>query len=145
MRFNGMETAVQQRFAALGPLFNERQRRLWAAAEAQLLGYGGVTALAGLTGISRRAIHVGLRELRAGSAPALHRIRRPGGGRKLVQVRQPGLRDALERLVQPTSRGDPQSPLRYCCQSTRRLAHALARQGFRISRQTVAELLGTLG
>lgn len=145
MHFDGMETAVQQRFAALSSFFNERQRRLWAAAEAQLLGYGGITAVARLTGISRRAIHAGLRELHAGFSAESHRIRRPGGGRKPLEVRQPGLLDAVDRLVQPTSRGDPHSPLRYCCRSTRRLAHELACQGFRISRQKIAELLGILG
>lgn|SRR5579884_357828 len=144
MHFDGMETAVQQRFAALSSFFNERQRRPRAAAEAQLLGSGGITAVARLTGISRRAIHGGLHERHAEFPAELHRIRRPGGGRKPLEVRQPGLLDALDRLVQPTSRGDPQSPLRYCCRSTRRLVHELACQGFRISHQKVAELLGTL-
>ena len=140
-----MESAVRQRFAALAPLFNERQRRLWAAAEAQLLAYGGVSVVARLTGISRRAIHAGLRELRDGPPAQGQRVRRLGGGRKPLTVCQPGLLDALDRLVQPSSRGDPQSPLRYCCLSTRRLALELARQGFRIGRQKVAELLGALG
>jgi hypothetical protein len=145
MRFDGMETAVRQRFAALAPLFNERQRRLWAAAEAQLLGYGGVTAVARLTGLSRPTIHAGLGELRDGSTPPFQRVRRRGGGRKPLTVSQPGLLEALDHLVQPTSRGDPQSPLRYCCLSSRHLAEELARQGFRIGRQKVCDLLQGLG
>src|SRR5262245_3526807 len=144
MRFNGMETAVRQRYAALAPLLNERQRRLWAAAEARLLGYGGVSLVARLTGLSRPTIHARLRELRAGPAVDPARVRRPGAGRKPLAQAQPGLLDALDALVSPTCRGDPQSPLRYCCKSTRRLAEALAKQGFRVGRQKVAELLGRL-
>jgi hypothetical protein len=145
MRFDDMETAVRQRFVALAPLLNERQRRLWAAAEAQLLGYGGVTAVARLTGLSRRAIHAGLAELRDSPPQQTQRVRRPGGGRRPLTLCQPGLLDALDRLVQPTCRGDPQSPLRYCCLSSRRLAEELTRQGFRIGRQKVCELLGGRG
>src|SRR5262245_33276376 len=125
-----METSLRQRFAVLAPVLNERQRRLWAAAESQALGYGGVSAVARLTGVSRRAIHAGLLELRAAAEPALppDRVRRPGAGRKPLED-QPGLLPALDALVSPTSRGDPGSPLRYCCKSLRRLTKALRQQG----------------
>lgn len=141
-----MEAIVRQRFADLQGLLNERQRRLWAAAEAKALGYGGVSGVARATGISRRAIHVGLKESAADDkSPPRERIRRPGGGRKSLVAKQPGLKEALDALVEPTSRGDPQSPLRWTCKSVRRLAAELQAQRFRIGRQKVAELLHELG
>jgi len=144
-----MEAIVRQRFADVRGLLNERQRRLWAAAEARALGYGGVSTVARATGISRRAIHVGLGELGnvgvKADTPPRQRIRRPGGGRKSLVAKQPGLKDALDALVEPTSRGNPQSPLRWTCKSVRRLADELQGQGFRIGRQKVADLLHELG
>ncbi len=96
---------------------NERTRRLWAATEAMSLGWGGVTAVAGATGMARKTIHAGIRELKASPvARSLvlppDRVRRPGGGRKSVTEQQPTIAAALEALVEPTARGDPQSPLR---------------------------------
>jgi hypothetical protein len=120
----------------------ERQRRLWAAAEARVLGYGGVSLVSRVTGVSRRAIHAGLREL---DDPPPGRDRRPGGGGKPLEAAQPGLAAALETLVEPTSRGDLDSPLRYACKSVRHLAEALRGQGFRVGRQKVSELLAGLG
>jgi hypothetical protein len=146
MRSNGMMASVRRRFAALAPTLNERQRRLWAAAEAKALGYGGITTVEHATGVSRRAIRIGLRELADGPAtPDDGRVRRPGGGRKPLRDTQPGLAAALEKLVEPTSRGDPDSPLRWTCKGVRRLASELGDQGFRIGRQCVAELLRELG
>ena len=126
---------------------NERQRRLWAAAEAKALGYGGISCVARATGISRRAIHVGLRELpgRTTATLPLGRVRRPGGGRKPLTHTQPGLVAALDALVEPTARGDPDSPLRWTCKGVRRLAEELATRGFEIGRQKVSELLGSMG
>ncbi|MCC6580966.1 MAG: ISAzo13 family transposase [Phycisphaeraceae bacterium] len=146
MRNKGMEAAVCRRFARVRKLLNERQRRLWGAAEAEVLGYGGVSTVARATKISRRAIHVGLRELQASGAPQdAGRIRRPGAGRKSLTATQPRVKAALDALVEPTSRGDPQSPLRWTCRSVRRLADELQRQGFVIGRQKVADLLHELG
>ncbi len=146
MRSKSMEAAVRRRFFRVRRLLNERQRRLWAAAEAEALGYGGVSMVARATGISRRAIHVGLKELRAGvGVPARERVRRPGAGRKSLTASQHGLKAALDALVEPTSRGDPQSSLRWTCRSVRRLAADLQRQGFRIGRQKVADLLHESG
>jgi hypothetical protein len=146
MRNNSMEVAVRQRFADLENTLNERQRRIWAAAEAKQLGYGGVSTVARATGISRRAIHVGLRELTNHiAAVPRERIRRPGGGRKPLTTTQPGLENVLDALVEPTSRGDPRSPLRWTCLSVRRLAAELQREGFRIGRQKVADLLHGMG
>jgi len=141
-----IDTAVRQRFAELKGLLNERERRVWAAVEAKALGYGGISAVARATGISRRAIHEGLRELSSQQSfyPS-QRIRRPGGGRKPLVMIQPELPAALEALVEPTTRGDPESALRWTCKSVRRLAAELQEQGFHIERQKVADLLHELG
>jgi len=129
---------------------NERSRRLWAATEAVSLGWGGVTAVAQATGIARKTIHAGIRELKAGdvdpsSVLPPDRVRRPGGGRKSVGQQQPMMAAALEGLVEPTARGDPQSPVRWTCKGTRRLAVELRRQGFRVGPDTVAKMLKEAG
>jgi transposase len=117
------------------------------ASEAKAWGYGGVSLVSRSTGISRRTIHVGLRELQADSTAALEigRVRRSGAGRPKATQTQPGLLAALDALVEPTSRGDPESPLRWTCKGVRRLAAELRRQGFTIGKQKVAELLAELG
>jgi DDE family transposase len=145
MRRESMEAAIRQRFLELRPALNERGRRLWAASEAKALCYGGITLVARATGVSRRAIHAALNELHAGTTLPPGRVRRAGAGRKPLTDAQPGLLAALEALVEPTARGDPDSPLRWTCKGVRRLAAALRNQGFRIGRQTVAELLRGLG
>lgn len=146
MQRMSIDTTLLQRFTELRGLLNERERRVWAAVEAKALGYGGISAVGRATGISRRAIHVGLGELRAQqSFRPSQRIRRVGGGRKPLVMTQPELPDALEALVEPTSRGDPESALRWTCKSARRLAAELQEQGFHIERQKVADLLHELG
>jgi hypothetical protein len=129
---------------------NERMRRRWAATEARSLGWGGVTAVSKATGLTRKTIHAGLRELEAeavepGSVLPPERVRRPGAGRKPVTQTQPTLVPALDALVEPTARGDPESPLRWTCKSTRRLADELRRQGFRVGERKVAALLKEAG
>ena len=138
------ERGILQRFEALAPTLNERTRRLWAAAEALAIGRGGITSVSRLTGISRRAIHLGLKELRA---PALltGQIRRPGAGRKKVVDRDATLKTDLEGLVEPVTRGDPESPLRWTCKSVRRLAAELERMGHIVGHSSVATLLHDLG
>lgn len=143
-----MEGIVQQKFAALAPVLDERSRRLWAATEAKAIGYGGQTLLAKATGMSRNTMHIGMRELEqapGGSAEARQRVRRPGGGRKRLSDHDPTLWADLQALVEPTSRGDPQSPLRWTCKSTRQLAAELQGQGHQVGRQKVADLLAELG
>jgi Rhodopirellula transposase DDE domain len=129
----------------LGPVMDERTRRQWAAAEAAELGWGGVSAVAAATGLSRTTITAGLRELRYRAEhpeePASPRIRRPGGGPKRLTQTDPGLLPALEALVDPVTRGDPDSPLRWTCKSTRRLADELTRQGHPVCPRSVAALL----
>jgi transposase len=148
MQRPGVEAILRKKYAALAPLLDERRRRLWAAAEAQAFGRGGQTVLAKVTGLSRSTLYRGQRELAQRSdwaVPGAVDVRAPGGGRKPLTDQQPLLPHALEALVEPTSRGDPQSPLRWTCKSVRRLAAELTEQGYRIGRQKVAELLHDLG
>src|SRR5579871_5378334 len=136
---------IRRKFDALGPVMDERTRRQWAAAEAAELGWGGVSAVADATGLSRTTITAGLRELRYRAEhpeePTSPRIRRPGGGPKRLTETDPGLLAALEGLVDPVTRGAPDSPLRWTCKSTRRLADELTRQGHPVCPRTVAARL----
>ena len=124
---------------------NERSRRLWGAAEAQALGYGGASLVAEATGISRSTIIRGLQEARARKGAQGGRVRRRGGGRKSATVVDPRLKVALESLVDPVSRGDPESPLRWTCKSTRLLARELAAEDHPASDWLVRQLLYDLG
>jgi hypothetical protein len=144
---------IRAKFEALRPYLDERRRRLWAAAEAMALGHGGITAVAAATGLQRATIRVGVRELQGGPptstepgrvADAAHGVRAPGGGRKPLTTEDPTLVHDLEALVEPVTRGDPMSPLRWTCKSTRQLAAELVRQGHQVSHTTVAELLHAL-
>jgi hypothetical protein len=139
---------IRRKFRALRPGMDERLRRQWAAAEARELGRGGVVALASATGMSRTTITVGLRELalpiKQRRQDAL-RVRRAGGGRRRLVDTDPELLAALEALVDPATRGDPESPLRWTCKSTARLALELTRQEHPVSDRTVATLLKRAG
>jgi hypothetical protein len=140
------DSEIQRRFRSLSPFLDERMRRLVAAAESEAIGYGGVSAVARATGVSRRAITEGIKELsrrkRARSMTlAQSRIRRKGAGRKRTADKDATLLEDLDRLVDPATRGDPESPLRWTCKSVRRLAEELQREGHAVSYQTVAELL----
>ena len=127
----------------------ERMRRQWAASEAQTYGRGGVSAVSDATGMSRNTIRKGLIELTARKkhprAPVSTRIRREGGGRKRLTETDPGLARALDRLIEPTTRGDPMSPLRWTCKSTMNLAQGLTRQGHPIGAWTVGAMLKQAG
>lgn len=135
---------VGKRFAALSPHLNERQRRLWVGAEAQVLGRGGISLLARATGISRPTIYKAVAEL-ADPPEMVGRVRRPGGGRKRLRDLDPGLEAALDALVDPDTRGDPMSPLRWTCKSTGQLALALTRGGHPVSREVVSDMLHDAG
>ena len=137
-----------RRFAALCPFLDERQRRLLLAVEANELGWGGLSALADTTGVARSTIRSGVAELAGGTVePVLGRgrSRRPGAGRKKATVADGGLAAAIETLVEPDSRGDPESPLRWTLKSTRQLADAVSSAGHRVSSRTVAHVLEGLG
>jgi hypothetical protein len=140
------EEAIAQRYAHLAGTLDERGRRALAAAEALVLGRGGIAMVARATGLSRPTIALGIRELRGDvPLPPAGRVRRPGGGRKPLEAHDPTLRADLERLVEPSTRGDPESPLRWTSKSVRRLAHDLQAQGHRVSYQKVMGLLHALG
>src|SRR6516164_10951867 len=136
---------IRLKFLALNAVFDERSRRQWAAAEAREYGYGGVTAVATATGLARDTIAAGLRELEYREChpnePVSERLRRGGAGRKRLTQSDPTLVAALEALLEPLTRGDPMSPLRWTCKSTRRLAAELTSQGHRVGYRTVAWLL----
>ena len=139
------EEAVGERYRALAGELDERRRRLWAAAEARSHGRGGIAAVARATGISENTIRAGLRELRSGQTLERGRVRRAGGGRKPITESDPTLLSDLERLVDADSRGDPEQPLRWTAKSVRKLAAALRELGHRVSHETVARLLRSLG
>lgn len=148
MQRDEMARIIREQFTDLDLVLDERSRRLWAAAEAKTFGHGGQTLVSEATGISRSTIHVGLRELKQLAKISVKdskRVRSPGGGRKHLTDHDPTLITGLEDMVDPTSRGDPESPLRWTCKSTRQLASALQEQGHKIGRQKVADLLADLG
>ena len=147
---------IEKKYRALEPLLDEATLRLWAAVEARSLGRGGVSLVARAIGISRTTIYAGLAELDAADvaqrrrlppapgAPS-RRIRGPGGGRKRLADLDASLLVDLDALVEPTSRGDPKSALRWTCKSTTRLAEELGRMGHQVSRSTVCDLLAQMG
>lgn len=142
-----IDTMIKKRFNLLEPFLDERTRRLVSASEVHALGERSISLVARATGVSRRAIRRGLLELAATPAaqPKAARIRKPGGGRKRTVSIDPTLRDDLERLIEPETRGDPESPLRWTCKSVRRLADELRAQGHKTSHRMVAELLHEMG
>ncbi len=135
---------LAQKFATILPHLNEKQRRLLLAAEAQALGYGGITQVAQAAGLSRATIHKALQEL-AAPTPLTERVRRRGGGRKSALSQDPTLVADLEALLDPATRGDPMSPLRWTCKSIRQLTAALNQQGHAVSEYVVRHLLYTAG
>jgi hypothetical protein len=139
---------IRRMYCALRPEMDERRRRQWAAAEARELGWGGVTLVAQATGLSRPTITVGLYELDLPTkqrSAAAARVRQPGGGRHRLTETDPELLAALEALIEPVTRGDPESPLRWTLKSTRRLADELSQQDHPVGERTVAQLLRDAG
>lgn len=140
---------IRHKFLALSPMMDERMRRQWAATEAQSLGWGGITAVAEATGLAWNTIKAGMRELDRRAAepqqPVADRVRRSGAGRKRLTDTDPQLLEALETLVDPVTRGAPESPLRWTCKSTAKLADELTRQNHSVSDRTVATLLKQAG
>jgi transposase len=139
------EAAIGARFLAVASLLDERARRLLAGSEALAIGRGGVAAVARATGLARTTVARGVADVQAGETVARGRIRRAGAGRPPIEKRDPTLRADLEALIEPTSRGDPESPLRWTTRSVRNLAAELRRQGHAVSHQTISELLHHLG
>lgn len=141
-----IDSLLVEKFQLVWPHLNERQRRVLMGAEATVRGRGGISEVAEAAGVSWPTVQKSVRELREPSPPLpVERSRRAGGGRKPVEVKNPGLIEALDALVDPTSRGDPESPLRWTVKSTRQLADALATQGYAVSHRVVGELLRSMG
>lgn len=143
-------TMIEAKYRILSRRLNEATLRLWAATEANSIGHGGISLVARATGISRTTIHSGLSELKSAvPLSAEHvkqgRVRAAGGGRKKLVEKDPRLLAALDALVDPVTRGDPMSPLRWTCKSTHRLSEELKRQGHQIGQRTVCELLSLAG
>lgn len=143
-RNTDVEATIVGKFVVLAPVLDERARRLWAAAESVAIGYGGDALVSAATGLARETIRNGRRELVQGVV-ATGRIRRPGAGRPDIEQTQPGVIEALDLLVEPLTRGDPMSPLRWTCKSRAKLTAALTAQGWRVSSTTVGHLLHALG
>lgn len=145
MKFSGVGKIIRRKYRAIQSELDERARRCWAASESLSLGHGGVALVARATGLAESTIRIGKREL-ASKTPlpgktVRRRIRRPGGGRKSLTTSDKTLLAVLESLVEPLSRGDPMSPLRWTCKSTRKLAAELNRQGHPVSHSKVGQLL----
>lgn len=138
-------TTIKKRFERLSPYLDERLRRLVAGAEALAIGRGGITVVSRETGLCREAIRGGCQELECHANLSPGRIRKSGGGRKRTTEQDPTLTADLERLLDPATRGDPESPLRWTCKSTRQLADALIGMGHKTSHRMVGELLHELG
>jgi len=136
-----IEDAIRARYEAIRGSLNEGLRRRWAAAEAQAAGYGGLTAVANATGLSIATIRKGMSELRTGAETQIDRIRRPGAGRKKIEEKRPEILRELEELVAPHTRGHPESPLRWTCKSTRKLAEELQARGHQVTDPVVGRML----
>ena len=135
------EQVLAAKFDTILPHLDERQRRLLMAAEARSLGYGGIALVARAAGVSRVTVTAGVDELDGGAEPLGGRARRPGGGRKPLTGIDAGLLDALDALVEPETRGDPMTRLRWTTKSTRNLADELGNQGHQVSHHSVGKLL----
>ena len=134
---------IKQRYSLISPFLDERQRRLYLAAEAKVIGYGGVSTVSRMTGVSRSAISAGYEDYDQAKekGPSPGRIRKEGGGRKRTVATDVTLKTDLEKLIEPVTRGDPESPLRWTCKSVRNLSDELNRMGHKTSHRMVAELL----
>ena len=136
---------IENKYHGLSQELSERARRRWSAVEAVSLGRGGISVVSAATGLAHSTIRRGIRELNTSDTPPPGRERRPGAGRKSTVEVLPRIREALERLVDPNSRGDPEAPLRWTCKSTRNLARELTAQGHPVGPTTVRHLLKQAG
>ena len=139
-----LETIIAVKFSAIVDALDERGRRLWAAAESGVIGYGGDALVSDATGLSRDTIRAGRQQIHSGIAVG-DRLRAEGAGRPRIEQTQPGVVVALENLVNPLTRGDPMSPLRWTCKSRAKLTEALNKDGWHVSSTTVGRLLNELG
>lgn len=141
---NTDEKAIKERYTIMSPYLNERQRRLFAASEAKIIGHGGISILSRLTGICRETITIGWKELDSGESIDESQIRKKGGGRKRITETYPGIKEELEKLIEPVTRGDPESLILWTSKSMEKLAEELTKKGFPITQKTVGVLLEEL-
>jgi hypothetical protein len=139
--FMSIISALRKKFSGVWPLLDERGRRIMAANEALALGHGGISAVQNACGLSRVTISKGIREIASGDRPPEGRIRKSGAGRKRITESDPGLLSALDHLIEPETRGDPESSLRWVCKSTRQLSAQLTKQNHPICPAKVGQLL----
>ena len=139
------EVTLQRKFAVMAPVLNERSRRLLSATEAREIGHGGIAMVVRAVGISRSTIVRGLKELQSSETPDPDRVRKVGGGRRRLTETDPTLMADIEGLIEPTVRGDPESPLRWTCKSVRKLSRELQTMGHTVSHDAVARLLRKAG
>jgi len=139
-----LEAAIEEKYAAVASVLDERARRVWAATESRAIGYGGDALVSAATGLARETIRNGRREIEYG-LEVTGRVRRAGAGRPGIEKTQPGIKEALEQLIEPLTRGDSTSPLRWTCESRATLAAALSKSGWTVSSTTVGRLLHKLG
>lgn len=140
--------SIDQKIEKVLPFLNEKQQRIYLASEAEYMGFGGVTAISKASGISRPTIILGKKEINEAVVEVEfphERIRKKGGGRKKLLEKEPRVLLALDKLVDPVTRGDPMSPLRWTCKSTRQLADALKKKGFNVSHVSIADMLKKMG
>lgn len=138
-------TQISKKYSSLQGILSERGRRVWAATEACAIGHGGVSAVSKATGISRTTIHGGIDELNSKESIHLSRQRKPGGGRKSILSKSPEIQKQLESLLEPTTRGDPESALTWTSKSTTTLSDELKKKGYNISQKAVCNMLHELG
>ena len=139
------EKAIKERYTMMSPYLNERLRRLFAASEAKIIGFGGISILSRLTGICRETITIGCKELDSGETmDDDSQIRKKGGGRKKITETYPNIKEELEKLVEPVTRGDPESLIQWTSKSMEKLAEELTRKGFQVTQKTVGVLLEEL-
>jgi transposase len=138
------QETIARKYQALSDCLTEKGKRLWAAAESLSYGHGGIRLVGQATHLARSTIHRGIKEIQREHVPKIKGIRKQGGGRKKISTKQETLIASLDALVEPTSRGDPESPLRWICKSTRNLANELKKQGYKIGYRTTANLLHEL-
>ena len=143
-----LQKSIQKKFKALTPYLDERTKRVWSAVEADSYGRGGISHVSEATGLSRTTIYEGIKELKekkkVNKIPE-GRIRKSGGGRKTLVEQQSGIKEELEALLEPVTRGDPESPLLWTCKSTYKLSAELKQKGFSVSQRTVCDLLDDMG
>ena len=143
-RHLGLEATIVEKYTSVKAFLDEGGRRIWAAAESRAIGYGGDALVSDATGLSRPTIRAGRREIERG-AILPSRIRRPGAGRPGIEQSQPGIKQALEKLVDSLTRGGPQSPLRWTCKSRAKLTQALVQAGWRVSSTTLGRWWQEMG